>query len=234
MIIWTAFLMGLLGSLHCVGMCGPIAMALPLDRESRMRTWAGALSYNIGRVFTYSVLGLVFGYLGQAFALIGIQQWVSLGTGLLILSYVYLHYVLGMDLRLRLFDKYIPELGRWKHQWARLFKRGSIPAMGGIGLLNGLLPCGFVYFALVGSMSMGNLIQGAAYMVAFGLGTAPLMILVNLFGLKVLQSRPGISRMVPYVLAVFGLLFLLRGMSLGIPYLSPAISSAEPAFIECH
>jgi sulfite exporter TauE/SafE len=214
-------------------MCGPIALALPLNRSSKFQTLLGALTYNSGRVVTYAMLGLVFGQIGRAFSLIGLQRWVSIGAGVLLLVYVVFTYFIKSTSNP--FPRWTMGIGRLKGSLQKLFRRRSYPSLFGIGLLNGLLPCGFVYFALVGAIGMGTAIEGAGFMALFGLGTAPLMLGVNLLGNQIgASARMRFNQAVPIVLTVFALLFILRGLSLGIPFLSPIIDSVEPISIDCH
>ena len=86
--LWTAFSIGLLGSLHCIGMCGPIAFALPLNRQNNFQASLGGLTYNLGRLLTYFLLGSLFGVLGFGFALAGAQQWISIVVGVFMISTV--------------------------------------------------------------------------------------------------------------------------------------------------
>ncbi len=231
--LWTAFILGLFGSLHCVGMCGPIALALPLDRSSAWKTSLGAAIYNLGRLTTYSGLGLILGKIGQAFMVIGWQRWVSLVAGALILIYVLVVY--GMRKSFVFFPRWTMSLGGLKGMLMRQFKKHTYSGLFSIGLLNGLLPCGMVYFALVGAISSGSALQGAAYMALFGLGTAPALFLINLFGAQMSSKlRLNVNRAIPYVLTIFGVLFILRGMSLGIPFLSPEILSTDISTEGCH
>ncbi len=231
--IWSAFILGLFGSMHCLGMCGPIALALPLDRSSKFQTVLGALTYNMGRVLTYAMLGLIFGQIGRAFSLIGLQRWVSIGAGILLLLYVLMTYFKNRISNP--FPRWTMGVGRLKGSLQKQFKKRSFTSLFSIGLLNGLLPCGFVYFALVGAIGMGTAIEGAGFMALFGLGTAPLMLGINLLGSQISASaRMRFNQAIPVVLTVFALLFILRGLSLGIPFLSPIIESVEPISIDCH
>lgn len=214
-------------------MCGPIALALPLNRSSKLQAVLGALTYNLGRVLTYAMLGLVFGQIGRAFSLIGLQRWVSIGAGILLLVYVLVTYFIKS--KSNPFPRWTIGIGRLKSSLQKQFKKRSFTSLFSIGLLNGLLPCGFVYFALVGAIGMATAIEGAGFMALFGLGTAPLMIGVNLLGSQIgANARMRFNQAIPIVLTVFALLFILRGLSLGIPFLSPIIDSAEPLSVGCH
>ncbi|GAB3572242.1 sulfite exporter TauE/SafE family protein [Hymenobacter daeguensis] len=215
---WTGFLFGLLGSFHCVGMCGALALALP-GRAS------GRLLYHLGRVSTYAALGAGAGLLGQGLRLAGVQQSLSIVSGVLILLLVAVPepYTgrLAAALGLR------RPLGWVKTTLAGLFQRPSARALYATGLLNGLLPCGLVYLALAGALSAPGVAGAAAYMASFGLGTLPLMLGLSLSGRLVpLAWRARMRRAVPYTAALLAGLFIVRGLGLGIPYLSPRLSAA--------
>lgn len=228
MMLWTAFLLGLAGSLHCAGMCGPLAMAVPVLGQSRGAIVASRLIYNFGRVVTYVLLGLGFGLLGQTFALAGFQRWVSLVAGALILVGLFAtgRFATGLPVT-RL-------VGRLKRPFSILLQKRSVGSLFSLGLLNGLLPCGLVYVAGAAAMATGSLIGGASYMAAFGLGTIPMMFGFGLVGMKLQQLlRFRFQRLVPVSLAIVGGLLLLRGMALGIPYVSPADPATGPACPLC-
>ncbi|GGD47307.1 sulfite exporter TauE/SafE family protein [Muriicola marianensis] len=232
--IYTAFLLGLLGSLHCVGMCGPIAFMLPLDRGSKPRMFGQLFLYHAGRIFSYSLMGLIFGYFGKGLYLFGIQQNLSIAIGILIL------------LVLVIPKKFVRrfEISRPVYRWVGKLKSGLGDALKKrtadtfltIGVLNGFLPCGLVYMAVFASIAMSSPVLGASYMALFGLGTIPLMSSAAYIG-GILQPavRARIRRLIPIFVAVLGLLFILRGMGLGIPYVSPKPASPQvTAQMECH
>jgi sulfite exporter TauE/SafE len=171
--IWTAFLIGLAGSLHCIGMCGPIAIALPVGDVSRTRHVVGRVSYNLGRVLTYALLGVGAGLVGQTIRVSGYQQVLSIVLGSLILLAVILPgkfgaILFGSRLHARLFEPI-------RRYWGRLFGQNSVRSMFVVGVLNGFLPCGLVYVALAGAATTGAPLPGALYMAVFGLGTFPVM-----------------------------------------------------------
>lgn len=228
MILWTAFLLGLAGSLHCAGMCGPLAMAVPVLGQSRRAVLASRLIYNLGRVVTYVLLGLVVGLIGQTFALAGFQRWVSLVTGALILIGLFAtgRFATGIPVT--------KMVGRLKRVFGQLLQKRSIGSLFSLGLLNGLLPCGLVYVAAAAAMATGSLMGGASYMAAFGIGTIPMMFGFGLIGMKLQQLlRFRLQKLVPVSLAIVGGLLLLRGMALGIPYVSPADPAMGPACAHC-
>jgi len=225
--LWTAFLLGLAGSLHCAGMCGPLALALPATGGSAVGYTAGRLAYNGGRLVTYSVLGLLFGLVGRSLTLVGVQRWLSLAAGLLLL--------IGLLASRRAVwgGPMIQTVGWLKSALAALLRRRSSAALGLLGMLNGLLPCGLVYAACVGAAATGGVLAGLQYMALFGLGTVPLMLGISLSGRAVpVAWRFKLQRLVPVSLAVVATLLILRGLALGIPYLSPDLTADGAAC--CH
>lgn len=233
--IWTAFLIGLAGSLHCIGMCGPIAVSLPSGNTSRVRHVTGRILYNVGRIVTYALLGMGAGLLGQTVHVSGYQQTLSIVLGVLILLAVILPsrfgaFLTGARLHARLFEPL-------KRIWMRLFGQNSVKALFIVGLLNGFLPCGLVYVALAGAVSTGGYLTGAAYMAVFGVGTFPVMLAMSMVGrLLGYGFRTRLRRLIPVGAVLLATLFILRGMSLGIPYVSPDIQQqgGHAAVESCH
>ena len=216
-----ALLLGLLGSFHCVGMCGPIVIALPLKNKSWFSRISSSLLYNSGRSFTYGTMGLLFGLLGRGLYLGGIQQWVSLFLGGIMILSVFFP---ALFRKISLQSKAGNLIARIKSLFGKMFSIQKYYSLFLIGLLNGLLPCGLVYVALAGAVMLGNAQEGALYMILFGLGTMPVMLALALAGNVVsLKFRNKIRRLIPVFIVVIGLLFILRGLNLGIPYLSPQI-----------
>ncbi|MDB5236471.1 MAG: hypothetical protein JWR44_3464 [Hymenobacter sp.] len=238
--LWTGFLFGLLGSFHCVGMCGAIALALPGAGGPRGRYVAGRVLYNLGRVSTYTVLGGVAGVLGQGLQLAGWQQSLSLlSGGLILLLVVTPEAWLGRTAAFLDLDVVLTKV---KSRLAYYYQRPSLGALYTTGLLNGLLPCGMVYLALAGALSTPGPAGAASYMALFGLGTLPLMLALSLTGKLVpFVWRGRMRRAVPVLACVMAGLFIVRGLGLGIPYLSPQLSSpakimgGQPASVHyCH
>jgi uncharacterized protein len=224
--LWMAFLLGFVGSAHCAGMCGPLALALP-GGGARPTFVAGRLLYNLGRMLTYMLMGALFGLLGQGFALAGLQRWVSLVLGVVILVGVFFSPRFAHAVPVARF------VGWLKSTLGRLFQQRALTSLFGIGVLNGLLPCGLVYVACAGATATGSVLRGVDYMIAFGLGTVPMMLALSLVGAKlqfILRLR--LQRLIPVSLAIVGALLLLRGMALGIPYVSPKLP-AQPADASC-
>ncbi len=220
MYITAALILGLIGSFHCIGMCGPIAVALPISNKSWALKLAGTLLYNLGRAITYGAMGAVFGVLGEGIQLGGFQSWVSIAMGVIMIMSV-LFPVLFRNTRLM--DRYIyGYVDRLKQQLAPMFKNSSLGSLFIIGLLNGLLPCGLVYVALASAIATGGVASGALFMFLFGLGTLPMLAVVTLVG-NVITGRfkSFLNQLIPYVIIIIGALFILRGLNLGIPYISP-------------
>ncbi|WP_198651998.1 sulfite exporter TauE/SafE family protein [Chitinophaga deserti] len=217
--------LGFLGSFHCIGMCGPIALTLPVQHLSGWKKMGGILLYNAGRVVTYMLLGMVFGWLGQQFYLGGWQQWLSVFLGLLLLAAV-------------LFGKLMPsmKIGFVQRALGQLLSRRSTSTLFAIGFLNGLLPCGMVYMAIAGAVASGSIWGGMLFMGAFGAGTLPAMAAVTWFSqLLGLRGRKAIRSAMPYVVSLMAVLLILRGLNLGIPYVSPEMHPhTERVFEKCH
>ena len=212
--------LGFLGSFHCVGMCGPIALALPIGRWSTLNKIAGILLYNFGRVFTYAVIGLLFGAIGRGFTMAGLQQAISiiLGVGIIIIVLMPGRAAKRLDA----LTEQIPYMPLVKRKIASLFKEKTFASLATIGMLNGLLPCGFVYMAVAGAIATGSGLSGAMFMILFGLGTIPAMFVVA-FSSHLFPASVGshIRKAVPVFMFMIGALLIMRGMNLGVPYMSP-------------
>lgn len=215
---------GLAGSFHCVGMCGPLALSLPLNNQSRTGRIMSIALYNLGRAITYFLLGLLFGSIGSSLFLTGYQQLLSIIIGAAILIFLLLgnrvSYRVGFLNRFhngvkRLLSKL---LTREKKTSGYLF----------IGLVNGLLPCGLVYLAIASAVATGSALDGGLLMLAFGLGTIPLMFALMVAGRYLsLAIRTKMSKLVPVFVGLMACLMILRGLGLGIPYISPAFDKNE-------
>lgn len=225
--------MGLVGSFHCLGMCGPIAMALPMGNRDNSSRLYGGVVYNLGRVFTYSVLGLVLGFAGDYLISPKIQSTVSIVFGALIGIYLLLPSKTRTMLRISPSQSLLIRL---RKQLARFLYIQNNRSLFGIGMLNGLLPCGMIYLALASSFLAGSALKGSLFMALFGLGTFPTMLAAVYFGSFLNQHvRLKLRRLVPIFLFFMAALLVVRGMNLGIPYLSPSLpvhASAEAVI--CH
>lgn len=231
---WTAFAIGALGSFHCIGMCGPIALSVPMGGKTGAAAAIRGSGYNIGRVFTYALLGFLVGFLGQYVALGGYQQGLSIAVGVLILAFLVLPK--SITKKVDPTSTFAIAFLKLKSVFRGLFQSKSPIGSLVLGLVNGLLPCGLVYVGLAGALALGNPAEGALFMAAFGLGTVPVMITVILAGdLISVQWRAKIRKLMPVMFAIMGALFILRGMNLGIPYISPDMTiTAVGETPKCH
>jgi uncharacterized protein len=219
--LFSAFILGLISSLHCVGMCGPIAMMLPVDHKNEAKKVTQIITYHFGRLTAYSTIGLIFGLLGRGFFLAGMQQRMSIFIGIAMILIVLIPE--------KVFAKYnfskpvYKVISNIKSSLGNQFKKKSYNSLFTIGLLNGFLPCGMVYVALFGAIAMQSASLGVLYMLLYGIGTIPLMtVVVYVNSLLKLPFRNKIQKAIPYVAVIIGVLFILRGLGLGIPYLSPS------------
>lgn len=222
--LWTAFLLGFLGSFHCLGMCGPIALAVSAKDKSRYLK--NKLIYNLGRTVTYSGLGGLIGFLGFSLALAGIQQWISISMGVLI---VVMAFTYKRSERIVAQSGLFGAVGKLRNVLGKYLKRGGTSAFFITGMLNGFLPCGMVYLALIASLAMQSPLYGAAYMFFFGMGTIPMLISVMVTQHMMAASvRNKLTKGMPYFAMFIGILFIVRGMGLGIHYFSPHLALPSP------
>jgi sulfite exporter TauE/SafE len=219
--LYSAFIFGLISSLHCIGMCGPIALMIPVDRTNPAKKTTQIITYHLGRLTSYASIGLVFGLVGKGFFLAGIQQRLSVFIGVaMIITILTPERVLANYN----FSKPVYRLiSKIKSSLGKQFKNKSYQSLFTIGLINGFLPCGMVYVALFGAIAMQNVPFGILYMLLFGIGTIPMMSSVTyLNSIMTVSFRNKIQKAIPYVGVIIGILFILRGLGLGIPYVSPA------------
>lgn len=213
-----ALLMGLTGSLHCAGMCGPIIWVMPFQSLSGFRKGLGIGLYHFGRISVYALLGVLL-YSFRSLFHPQWQQYVSMALGVVLLVLGLLYFLPGKGRGVQL---------PWRSFIAgRLGKVLQQPGLGSLflaGVLNGLLPCGMVYMALATVTAAAGPLQAMGTMYAFGLGTIPMLVSLTLLKSRFSALRLNSARkLVPALLLVFGSLFLVRGMNLGIPYLSPEV-----------
>lgn len=230
----SAFILGLLGSFHCVGMCGPIAFMLPVDRSNTFKKITQIAIYHFGRLLAYSIIGLIFGLIGKSLYIFGFQQQLSIIIGVLMILVVLIPQ--------QTFNKYnfsrpvYRLISKVKSALVSAMKKKSMDTFLTIGFLNGFLPCGLVYMALFATIAGGNALNGILYMAVFGLGTIPLMTTAIYFSqfLKG-KARQRIQKAIPVFVILIGALFILRGLGLGIPYLSPApVYELVSNGVDCH
>ncbi|NCP46547.1 MAG: sulfite exporter TauE/SafE family protein [Flavobacteriales bacterium] len=228
----TAFAIGLFGSFHCIAMCGPIAFALPVKNNTPFFRIISGVIYNIGRIATYVLFGILFGYLGQGISMATTQQVISIFIGIV--------FILSVLFPKSIINKINPTsnvgffISKIKNNLGKLLHSTSTLNLLLIGLLNGLLPCGLVYAAIGGAIATGNVFQGALFMFFFGIGTLPMMFsAVLLSNFISINFRNKVKKIIPFFILLLGFLFILRGLNLNIPYLSPKINVERPFITNC-
>lgn len=217
---YLAFFMGLLGSLHCVAMCGPLLLVLPTSGKTDAKLFANRIVYQFGRIITYALFGLIIGTISVGAEYRGWQQAISILTGVTLIG-MGLFTLLGhhssklISMQQKLFAPLYRKMGYWLYQ-----PGGNFLA----GVLNGFLPCGMVYMALATALSTGSTMAGGKFMLLFGLGTLPLMLVTGVAGSYIKKHIPfNLSSWLPFLFLIMGGWFILRGANLDIPYLSPLI-----------
>lgn len=227
----TPFTIGILGSFHCIGMCGPIALALPLKGKGNAQRLLGLLLYNFGRIVTYGLFGTLFGILGKSFHLAGLQRQVSVFLGAMIILGLLVPYLLKQKNKLT--GYWYKIFGSLYSEMSLLLKNGSLGSLFVIGFLNGFLPCGLVYLAIAGAIAQPEIINGTLFMVMFGLGTIPSMLGIGWASKYIsLGLRNTIKRATPFLVGFFALLLIFRGLNLGI-YMSPKIDAVGSFIQSC-
>ena len=232
--LYSAFIFGLISSFHCIGMCGPIAMMLPVDRNNEAKKVTQIITYHIGKLTAYGILGLIFGLLGRSFYLAGMQQQLSIIVGVLMIvvalvpEKVFAKYNFSKPVY-RIISKVKSSLGQQ-------FKNKSYKSLFTIGLLNGFLPCGMVYVAIFGAIAMQSVSLGVLYMLLFGIGTIPMLTaVIYISNVLSFSFRGTLQKIIPVVAVVIGMLFIIRGLGLDIPYLSPSnMSLFVQSEANCH
>ncbi len=225
----SALLLGLASSLHCIGMCGPLVMSVPVQHLPAHKKLWGVFLYQAGRIGTYIILGLVAGIIGWRIGVAGWQQVFTICMGLLILFF----------LLSRIFLQKTEGWGWLNQKISRLISRAlrqhSFAGMYLMGAANGLLPCGMVYIAITGAMATNTILNAAVFMLVFGLGTLPALFSLAFWGTRLSwQSRQSMRKLVPYVIGLTAILLIIRGLNLNIPFLSPFISERSADTVSCH
>lgn len=228
----TSLILGVAGSAHCLGMCGPIALAVPSPRNEWRSRLSSTLLLNTGRIVTYALIGAAFGAFGHGLRLAGLQQAASIVAGVVLLVSI---VVPGLLERWLPASRGVVLIGRLRSVLARNLKRTAPEALLLTGMLNGLLPCGLVYAAAIGSTAMGTAWDGALYMALFGLGTWPMLFAVRMgSGMLGSGARSALRRASPVMVGIVAVLLVLRGLNLGIPYVSPATAGPSDPITSCH
>jgi sulfite exporter TauE/SafE len=212
----VAFTLGLFGSLHCIGMCGPLAIAFSHTKDNFPLTkFVSGFSYNLGRATTYGFLGGVFGLLGSFFFIAHLQKVLSIVLGvLLILSFIF-QLKSFTSIQFGMLNKYYVLIQQSIHNLMRKrFKYHPFV----LGLANGFLPCGLVYLAIAGALSYGGLISGMMFMFVFGLGTIPALFFFAM-GYQFLPAnfQNKLKVVTPFISLVFGCYLIYRGIVIDMP-----------------
>ncbi|WP_158561178.1 sulfite exporter TauE/SafE family protein [Emticicia sp. C21] len=211
--LYSALILGLAGSLHCMGMCGPISMLLPGDKSKRGRYIVGRLIYNLGRIVTYSILGLLIGLLGEQIVLFTSQKvlFIIVGTLILLAFVLPKSWLKSLDVL-----PYASRLNNFiKSSLSVFYKKHTLFAQLVFGILNGILPCGLVYAALSGAFLMSEVWESALFMILFGLGTLPMMLGFAFLGnslRKWISFKPKAVYTFSYIILAIWLIF--KGVNL--------------------
>jgi uncharacterized protein len=230
--IISGLIMGLVGSLHCLGMCGPIAIAIPARSDNKLTIIIDSLLYNFGRVVTYMVMGLIVGLLGSTISLAGYQEIISIVAGALLLIIV----IIPRKWEVAIGNISFIKAGSDKlmRAFRSILGKKSMGSLFVIGLLNGLLPCGLVYAALIAALAFGSVLGSITFMMFFGIGTVPMLAVVfSIKGMLSVEIRRKINKLIPVGIAIVAIILILRGMSLGIPYISPDLPDQVEKKTEC-
>jgi len=228
----TGITIGLLSSLHCIGMCGPLALALPVHHLPRPAKLLALSLYNAGRVISYSLIGLVFGIAGRGFKLAGLQQWFSIAAGIVMLLLTAQYFLHKSAPRLRWLDPFYRFL---QTRMNRFLQAPGNRSFFLLGIGNGLLPCGMVYLAIAVALTTGSVASSVLLMTFFGLGTLPALFAIGLLGIRIKPAfRNTLKNAVPYLFGAMAVLLVLRGLNLGIPFISPLIDTSRSDAVICH
>jgi len=228
----SALVLGAAGSAHCIGMCGPIALAVPSPGRGVGARLRSTLLLNSGRLFTYALLGAAIGTFGHGLRLVGLQQVVSIGAGVVLLLSVLLPDLVH---RLAPGGPLAMGIARLRGKLAHNLRRTAPEALFLTGVLNGLLPCGLLYAALLGASTNATAADGALFMLFFGLGTWPALIALRMGGGMIgPNARVWLRKASPVLVSVVAVLMILRGLELGIPYVSPGAVVVPAEVTVCH
>ena len=213
--IIAVFLVGLLGGVHCLGMCGSIVGIFTTQLSADRARWPFHLAYSSGRVTSYAVAGALVGAIGQAGFLmrdaVPVQHLLfALSSLMLVLLGLYIAGLWGAVRKIESLGG-----GLWKHLQPftkKLLPANTVPRALALGALWGWLPCGLVYSVLVTSLASGSALQGALIMAAFGLGTLPNLLVIGMFWERIKHhvQSPRVRMTAGLVVVGFGLYGLFR------------------------
>ncbi|WP_306643664.1 sulfite exporter TauE/SafE family protein [Sanyastnella coralliicola] len=229
--LWAGLILGLASSLHCLGMCGPLVLALPGGNKSASRRWFNRFNYHLGRIVVYGVLGSIAGLIANGIELFTWQRSVAIFGGIAMIVFALVPALVHKM-------KFTGPLAKWLgHTRSSLFKqlqREDVFSWVFLGAVNALLPCGAIFVALAGALTTGSFAGGALFMMLFGTGTAVSLLLLHLIKDRVGFAQKSLNRIAPWLMASLGILLLVRGMDLDIPYLSPGLDLMTGNVGGCH
>lgn len=225
-----AFLMGLFGSLHCAVMCGPIMLGMPFQKKSFLQSSLQLLLYQFGRILVYTVLGIGVGALGSSIKIFSNQRTLSLSIGIILIVFTILQFSTIYRYRFsKIQNKLLNPVSKLMSKVFKLKLWGLFA-----GMLNGLIPCGMVYLALATALNTGNVSSGGMFMLLFGLGTTPLMMMISMGGIYLKKYiRFNTQQLIPWFMLFIGILFILRSVEFGIPFLSPKMTGSFGQASQC-
>ncbi|MFL5748192.1 MAG: sulfite exporter TauE/SafE family protein [Niastella sp.] len=228
----AGLVLGLISSLHCIGMCGPLMLALPVRHMDKWKQVLAIFLYNTGRIITYSLLGALLGLAGRRIYLAGFQRWftIILGIVMLVLAMNYFYKQASAQ------PKWMQSIHlRIQQLMLRFLRSNNISGYFLLGMANGLLPCGMVYLAIAGAVTANTVFNSVLFMFLFGVGTLPAMLALGIFGLRItMPVRQQMKAAMPYVVVAMAVILILRGCNLGIPFISPVIADVPGHVISCH
>lgn len=204
--ILTALVMGFAGSLHCIGMCSPLAMAVS---NLSPRVAVNRIVYNLGRIFMYGILGAMVGTIGWTLPFGNFQNLISVLLGVTLLLFGVLGvshiHVPGLTNTLQRTSSYLKQL------FGKFLQRKNVSSVFMLGILNGILPCGLTFLALMFCLTLSSPSESFYFMVLFGLGTLPAMVGITavLMGL-VKRFNISLRKLTTTMLILSGCLLIAR------------------------
>jgi len=228
-ILFSGLLLGVVSSFHCIGMCGPLSLALPLGNLTKLQRYRSLFLFHAGRISIYGLFGFIFGMAGRQIYLAGYQRWFSISLGIVVLFLVIQYFFYRNAFQPSFLKVYYQKLQQWI---IVLWKNTSRGGFFLLGMANGLLPCGMVYLAVAGALSFSKVDESILFMIMFGFGTLPTLLMVIYLGTFINGSvRSRIRKAIPFLMALMGVILILRGLNLGIPFISPVLESSRAAII---
>jgi len=224
--ISAALILGFISSFHCIGMCGPIAFSLGIDATNKFKFHTQNITYQFGRITTYTFMGLMFGIIGRGLNILVYQKYISITAGILLILMVLLPGKTSeIGNQMKFLNRFMIKL---KIFLSKYIQRKDYFSRYTTGILNGLLPCGPVYVALTASIAAGNILNSALFMTFYGIGTLPFMFAAVVAGnLMSIKLRNKLNKIYPYMIILMGIIFIFRGLELGIPFLSPSSNALQ-------